>query len=202
MIPNQQLAIDVSNNNPIHAGELQIAKPALLICKATEGTGYQDPTYANHRGLAHNAGIQFGSYLFLHPKSSGSEADYFMEYAKPTVRDVIAVDVETSDGASMQDVAKRALTCLQRLRAVAPSDPLLYCSSSWWKTLTEFEPNLKSFAVWEAQYPGKFTQWAPILATLRVKLRSGATVKLWQWTDHYKIGNRYFDASRIFGGSV
>lgn len=197
MLTNQQLAIDVSNNNPINSLELKTASPALLLTKATEGTDFKDKTYPAHRILAHNAGIRFGSYLFLHPTAPGSEAQYYLDYAKPNNNDVIAVDVEVSDGVQMQRVAERALQCLTYLRAHAPSDPLLYCSYSWWKTLVVYEPDLKSYAVWEAQYPGAFTRWTPGIAALRMKLRNGATVKLWQWTDHYKVGSRYFDASRI-----
>jgi len=201
-IPLNRLAIDVSNVNPISLQELRQASPQLLIAKATEGTSFKDDTYESHRSIARTYSCQFGSYLFLHPNSPGSEAQYYLDFAKPTIHDAIFVDVETTDGVGMDRVARRALECLKYLRAHAPSDPLIYCSASWWKTLVAYEPELKSYAIWEAQYPGAFTRWTPALATLRIKLRNGATVKLWQWTDHYRVGNRYFDASRMFAPAV
>lgn len=196
MLAQSRLCIDVSNNNPIGASELLRVKPQLLIAKATEGDWFQDHTYAAHRSLAASNGIRFGSYLFLHPGSKGNEAEFFLEYAKPTKEDEIAVDVEVHDGFGMPVVAHRALTCLTYLKDKG-FYPLLYCSASWWLELVNWEPKLKLFHVWEAQYPGRFERWVPELAAKRIKLLHGATVDLWQWTDRYQIGNKYYDASRI-----
>lgn len=196
-LPASRLCIDVSNRNPITSAELSQIRPALLIAKATEGTGFRDSFLGQHRTAAAAVGCAFGSYLFLHPGSVGSEADYFWEYAQPRPGELVAVDVEVTDGRPMGEVAHRAYACLHRLEQLGAVHPLLYCSSSWWRTLVAAEPRLRGYRAWEAQYPGRLERWVPSLVKLRWRLGGGATVGLWQWTDHFAAVGRYFDASRL-----
>ena len=73
----------------------------------------------------------------------------------------------------------------------------LYASASYWQPLHRERPELRRLRVWEADYPGRFTRWFPRLAAMRVRLRHGVTVVMWQWTDRYQLGGRGFDASRL-----
>jgi len=126
-----RLVLDVSNNNPISTDSLRVAKPAMLVCKATEGITFQDSTLGLHRLTAHSLGIPFGSFLFLHPMTHGNEADYYLHYAKPRPDEMVVVDVEVTDGYGMDVVAHRAISCLHFLAVNLPQSPVLYCSASW-----------------------------------------------------------------------
>lgn len=192
-----QLVLDVSNVNPINLSLFRESGAAALIAKATEGTGFEDRLLADHRTVARMAGKPFGSYLFLHPDSAGSEAEFYLNYARPKVGEIqpiIDAEVTTQGTAAL---ARRALSCAQALERQG-YDPIVYASASIWQAMYAAEPKLQRYRVWEADYPGRFTRWFPSLAARRIRLKHGATVVLWQWTDAFAVGGRRFDASRLF----
>lgn len=181
------VVIDTSNNNPISLTQLKEAKPAALICKATEGTNFKDATYPGQRELARKLGIPFGAYLFLHPGSKGDEAEFFLEYAKPKPGDLQPViDVEIRDGASFATVAARAESCAKALEAKG-FHPLLYSYTSFLQDLYHYQPQLTRLRVWQAAY-----------TSIRPVLGHGATVVMWQFSETYPVGGGRFDASRSF----
>lgn len=191
-----KLVLDVSNVNPINLATFRSARAVALIAKATEGTSFQDRTLGEHRTVASMAGVPFGSYLFLHPDSAGSEAGFYLKYARPHRGDIQPIiDAEVTN-LGIPELARRTQSCAVALEAEGYR-PLLYASSSVWQEMIKADPSLKRLRVWEAQYPGRFTRWLPRLATLRIRLRHGVTVVLWQWTDAYAIGKRHFDASAL-----
>lgn len=192
-----RLVLDVSNNTPITASEVRASKAVALIAKETEGVSFKDGTAARHRDVARACGIPFGGYLFLRMTSQGSEADAFLRYAKLRAGDIQPViDAEVTDGHTMTQVAKRVDAEARTLERHGYR-PILYASSSFWLGLYSAHPSLRRLRVWEAQYPGRFTRWTPRLARLRIRLRHGATVVLWQWTSSYAIGHKRYDASRL-----
>lgn len=194
------LILDVSNNNTIDEPTLRRSGAEALIAKATEGTTFVDAALEQHRQAARNAGVPFGSYLFLHPSSSGNEAGFYLEHAHPRPGDLQPmIDCEVSDGQSLQIVAGRAHSCALELERNGYR-PLLYGPGSFLQSLFGAQPLLRRLHVWEAQYPGRFTRWAPAIARLRYRLGNGASVVLWQWTELYAVGGRYFDASRLLTG--
>ena len=191
------LVIDVSNTNPIGEQTLRRSGAAALIAKATEGTSFEDVTYPSHRAAAQSAGVPFGAYLFLHPYSQGSEAEFFLAYAKPRAGDLQPIiDCEVTDGAPMAVVAERCQACAAVLQK-AGYRPILYSNLSFLRSLIMLQPKLKGLRLWEAQYPGRLTTWSPALAKLRISVASGVTVCLWQWTQTYAAGGRSYDASRL-----
>ena len=191
-----KLVIDSSNNNPITAAELRLSGAVALIAKATEGTVFEDKTLANQRAAARQVGVPFGSYLFLHPNSRGSEAAFYLNYARPEAGDIQPIiDAEVTT-LGIPELARRSQSCALALEAEGYR-PLLYASASIWKQLVKVEPKLKRLRVWEADYPGRFTRWFPRLSALRIALTKGVTVVLWQWTDAYAVGRSRFDASAL-----
>jgi GH25 family lysozyme M1 (1,4-beta-N-acetylmuramidase) len=189
-----RLVLDVSNNRPITGRDFKASGSVALIAKATEGSTYEDKTLRTHRTIAGVAGKPFGSYLFLHPDSKGSEAGFYLDYARPRKGDIQPIiDAEVTNlGAT--ELAKRVQRCARALEAEGYK-PILYASSSIWKELVSRNPALKRLRVWEAQYPGRFSRWFPRLAKLRVRLGSGVSVVLWQFTDAYNVNGKLYDAS-------
>ena len=191
-----KLVLDVSNVNPIDTYTFARSGAVALIAKATEGTSFQDKKLGYHRIVARAASKPFGSYLFLHPNSSGSEALFYLKYARPKPGDIEPIiDAEVTN-LGTDELARRTQSCARALEAEGYR-PILYASAGIWKQLVAAQPSLKRLRVWEAQYPGRFARWFPRLATLRIRLRQGVSVVLWQWTDAYAIDGRHFDASAL-----
>ena len=177
------MILDVSNTNPIDRATLGELGPEALYCKATEGTWFKDATYGGHRQLAKAEGVPFGGYLFLHPRSPGNEAQYFLTYAKPRAGDLQPViDAEVRDAATFAQVAARVDSCAKVLEG-AGFKPLLYSYTSFLQNLLTAVPDLSRLRVWQAAY-----------TMSRPKVGQGASVVLWQFTDHL---NGY-DASKRF----
>lgn len=192
----KRLVLDVSNVNPIDGRRLAIASPAALIAKASEGDNFRDALYERHRRLASQQRTVFGSYHFLRVASTGDEADFYLGFAAPRPGDLQPV-VDAEDlSAGPEALARRAYDCLAALERRGYR-PLLYASSSVWLQLIRFEPGLRRFRVWEADYPGRFTRWLPRLAAFRVRLRHGVSVTLWQFTDAYQVDGHGYDASLL-----
>jgi GH25 family lysozyme M1 (1,4-beta-N-acetylmuramidase) len=188
--------LDVSNVNPIDPKTFTESGSVALIAKATEGTSFQDKTLGAHRTVARSARKPFGSYLFLHPNSTGSEAAFYLKYARPRVGDIQPIiDAEVTN-LGTAELAKRTESCARALEAEGYR-PLLYASAGIWRELVKVDPKLKRLRVWEAQYPGRFTRWFPRIARLRIRLGTGVSVVLWQWTDSYAVGGRRYDASAL-----
>lgn len=191
-----KLVLDVSNNRPISARDFKASGSVALIAKATEGTSFQDKTLSAHRTTAGINGKPFGSYLFLHPDSAGSEAAAYLKFARPRrgdIQPIIDAEVTTMGTA---ELARRAQACARALEAKGYA-PILYASAGIWTSLVAAQPRLKRLRVWEAQYPGRYTRWFPRLAALRIRLQHGVSVVMWQWTDSYAVGGRRYDASAL-----
>jgi GH25 family lysozyme M1 (1,4-beta-N-acetylmuramidase) len=191
-----KIVLDVSNNAPISATTFEQSGSVALIAKATEGTSFQDDTLGAHRKVAGDRHKPFGSYLFLHPDSSGSEAAFYLRYARPRRGDIQPIiDAEVTN-LGTADLARRTEACVKALE-VYGYKPILYASAGIWTSLIAAEPALKRLKVWEADYPGRFVRWFSSLARLRIRLRHGVDVVMWQWTDSYAVGGRHYDASAL-----
>lgn len=193
-----KLVLDVSNNAPIDITTFKASGAVALLAKATEGTSFQDDTLGLHRSAARVVGKPFGSYLFLHPDSQGNEAAFYLRYARPKVGDIQPIIDAEVTSLGTKELAARVDSCASALER-AGYRPLLYASSSIWEELILWKPSLKRLRVWEAQYPGRFTRWFPWLAKLRVRLRHGVSVVLWQWSSTYAVEGHHYDASKLFG---
>lgn len=191
-----KLVLDTNSYHPARLDDVRASKTVALINKATEGTSYQDKTLSNARTVAELAKIPFGSYVFLRPSSKGSEAKFYLDYARPRRGDIEPIIDAEDMSVGISALAKRTQSCAKALEAEGYK-PILYASSSIWQEMIALEPSLKRLRVWEAQYPGRFSRWLPRLAALRVKLRHGVTVVLWQWTDAYAVNGRRYDASAL-----
>jgi lysozyme len=192
------IAIDISNNNPASRLTIESSGAKVLICKATEGANFEDKTLAAARANAKALGIRFGTYIFLHSATKGSEAGEYLKYAKPKKDELVIIDSEPGgqDGEPISSLAHRTDACARALEQKG-FRPILYSSSSVWEEMVSAVPALKRLRVWEAQYPGRFTRWFPALARLRQKLGRGASVVMWQFTDSYAVGPYRFDASLV-----
>lgn len=72
----------------------------FVVHKATEGTNYVDPSYAERRKEVHANGVLFGAYHFARPRvgNARAEAKFFLEHAAPHKGELVPMlDLEVND---------------------------------------------------------------------------------------------------------
>jgi len=107
--------------------------------KASEGTSYVDPTYADNRAEANAAGIVVGAYHFAQPDSDANdavdEADHFVDTADVKSGDIVPVlDLETSNGMSVADLQDWTFAWLEEVEAKTGVKPMIYTGPWFWET--------------------------------------------------------------------
>jgi lysozyme len=94
--------IDLSHFNTVTSfSEIKAGGIAGVIHKATQGTGYVDPTYATRRTQALAAGLWWGAYHFGINEDGKAQADYFLSIVKPGPQDLLALDFEEDSSSQM-----------------------------------------------------------------------------------------------------
>lgn len=123
--------IDVSN----WQGSVDWAKYAddgmkFGFAKATEGTNYSDVQFAHNWSGMRSHDIVRGAYHFAHPKNGGkAEADYFLSHVRSQGLhdgDLLALDLEVSDGKSASAVASYARAWCERVHQETGVPPVVY----------------------------------------------------------------------------
>lgn len=65
-----------------------------VIYKATEGSGYTDPTYVAQQQAAKTEGLKWGAYHFATAASLNGQIDNFLRYAAPDPDELFCLDWE------------------------------------------------------------------------------------------------------------
>lgn len=110
---------------------------AAIILKASEGTGWTDPTFAGFCARAKRVGLAVAAYHYLH---TGSEAAQAAHCAACVPRDV-PVFVDCEAGATLAGT----YTFARALRAAGRRVPVIYCSNQptgygWWRAAYLSDP--------------------------------------------------------------
>ncbi|WP_026360597.1 lysozyme [Amycolatopsis nigrescens] len=120
----------------------------FVYVKATEGTGYVNPQFAQQYDGSRGAGLIRGSYHFARPDVSGgaAQADYFIDHGGGWTSDGRtlpgALDVEYNpygDACYAMDPARMTgwiKDFAARYLARTGRSSLIYTSTSWWKRCT------------------------------------------------------------------
>jgi Glycosyl hydrolases family 25 len=113
------LILDLSSNNPhpIDFKAVAASGVSAVIVKATEGTGYTNPYYAEDMAGARAAGLQVAAYHFASFGDVAAEAAYFKSVAGA---DAKVLDIEMSTDTAWMNA----------FRANLPSVSMLYGSGS------------------------------------------------------------------------
>jgi lysozyme len=103
---------------------------AFAFAKATEGIGFRDALFPhNWQGMKSN-GIVRGAYDFAHPANDPvAEADYFISYVRSQglgAGDMLALDLEVTDGLRPAAVASYATRWCQRVSTHTNIKPIVY----------------------------------------------------------------------------
>lgn len=136
--------IDVSTwNGTIKWGKVAAAGYGFAFGKATEGTSYNDQTYATNRNASEAAGLVFGAYHFARPSGSTmagatasaiSQANHFLAVAAPQPGELPPVlDLEVTGKLPKSRLLAWTLAWLDQVYARTGVEPFLYTSPNFWK---------------------------------------------------------------------
>jgi lysozyme len=162
----QTEGVDVSS----HQGN--VAWPSLwdsgvrwAYVKATEGTSYRNPYYAQQYGGSHDVGMIRGAYHFATPDTAGgaAQADYFVDHGGGWTKDgrtlpgVLDIEYnpygETCYGRTASQMVGWIRDFLDRYEARTGREAVIYTSTSWWKQCTgNYSGFGSSNPLWVARY--------------------------------------------------
>jgi lysozyme len=152
-MPDTNAVIDLShfNSNP---NFVQAKADGILgvFHKATQGTGYFDPTYTAHRAQALAAGLLWGAYHFGTGADGVEQADFFLRHTGPASGALLVLDLEANpQGPSMPLAEARAF--VTHIQAVTGRWPGLY-AGAYLKELLGVHPDpiLANCWFWLSQY--------------------------------------------------
>jgi lysozyme len=173
MVTGTNSIIDLSHHNGnVNLVKAKAAGIAGVIQKATQGTGFKDPTFDTNRRKAADAGLLFGAYHFGTGADGVEQADFFVSTVQPTLGDLLVLDFECNpQGPTMSLEEARAF--VTHVQAVNARFPGIY-SGHFLKELlgSADEPVLAQCWLWIAQYgptpviPHAWSDWT-----------------MWQYTD-------------------
>ncbi|PXX39799.1 glycoside hydrolase family 25 protein [Undibacterium pigrum] len=146
--------IDVSHyQGTVNWYEVAAAGTGFAFAKATEGTSYQDPQFANNWFGMQAAGILRGAYHFYQGSDDPvAQANDFIhtvgtlsDYDLPPV-----IDLETLGGASSAALIAGVQTWLDTVEQALGRTPMIYTDTSFWD---EYMNNQFSrYPLWIAEY--------------------------------------------------
>lgn len=198
----QTLGMDVSS----HQGNVNWASwwsqgRKFAYVKATEGTSYTNPYFAQQYNGSYNVGMIRGAYHFALPNSSSgaAQADWFVNHGGGWSGDGKtlpgALDIEynpygaTCYGLSQASMRSWIASFTSRYKARTGRDAVIYTTTDWWSQCTG---NTSAFAatnpLWIARYSG----------TVGTLPAGWGYYTFWQYTDSPLDTNRFNgDLSRL-----
>jgi GH25 family lysozyme M1 (1,4-beta-N-acetylmuramidase) len=154
--------------------------------KATEGTYYTNPYFAQQYNGSYNVGMIRGSYHFARPDTTtgATQADYFVAHGGGWSADGKtlpgAVDMEynpygaTCYGLSQAGMVSWVRSFVNEYHAKTTRYPVIYTTTDWWTSCTgNYSGFWATVPLWLARY-----------ASTAGTLPAGAGVySFWQWAD-------------------
>jgi GH25 family lysozyme M1 (1,4-beta-N-acetylmuramidase) len=149
--------VDLSNNNDGHHISTAIASTnnAFIFAKASEGQHTGDSEHSTIVKAARAAKKAVGHYHFAHPTQDPiKEADNFLSHAGAKSGEVLALDLEASEGSWRQRLTY-ALKWLAYVRTKTGAKPLFYTYTSYIEGLLSVASQaekdaLRSYPLWVA----------------------------------------------------
>ncbi len=122
--------IDLSSYQPSFDWSAEIGRISFAFIKATEGTTIRDPDFTAYWARAKELGLVRGAYHFAHPgNGAATEARAFLDVVQAhglNAGDLLALDLETSDGLSPARVAEYARNWCADVHKETGHTPVVY----------------------------------------------------------------------------
>ncbi|MFI0982427.1 lysozyme [Streptomyces sp. NPDC021093] len=182
----QTEGVDVSSHQGnVNWAALWTSGVKWAYAKATEGTGYKNPYFAQQYNGSYNSGMIRGAYHFALPNSSSgaAQATYFAGNGGGWSRDGRtlpgALDIEWNPygaqcyGKTQSQMVAWIRDFLNTYKARTGRDAVIYTATSWWKSCTG------NYAGFGASNP----LWVARYNTTVGELPAGwGTYTMWQYT--------------------
>lgn len=131
--------LDVSGYQPnTNWSTVQNAGYSFAIIKATEGTGYVNPYFAQDWAATKSLGIIRGAYHFFHANiDPTAQAQHFVDTVGALGIDdlPLTLDLEVTDSQSDATVVSTALTFLQKVEELSGKTPIIYLSPGFFSAI-------------------------------------------------------------------
>lgn len=96
------VVIDLSHFNTVTSfSAIKAGGIVGVLHKATQGTGWMDPTYVSRKQEALDAGLWWGAYHFGTNADGAAQAQYFLSKVNPGPNDLLALDFEENPSSQM-----------------------------------------------------------------------------------------------------
>lgn len=168
--------IDISN----YQAGINLSGWHAVCGKASEGSGWADPSFATFRMHAAGVGAYFFGYHFLHEGNGAGQADFYFGHAGRTP---CMIDFEPTAGSNPQ--IGDAVAFAQRLRSRGCPCELIYCPRWYWGNLGSpslgpvSELGLKLVSSSYSAYSDSGPGWNPY---------GGMVPQIWQYTSTLSTG--------------
>ncbi len=158
---NLAFGIDVSNyQGKVDWPTVAANGVVFAYAKATEGTGFIDPTFAANWAGMKAAGIARGAYHYFRPREDPqAQASIFAQTVGPLEPNDMppAVDVEATDGVTGPALVERVLRVLVLVEALLKKRPIIYTSAGFWNAYVRDATGswpawTPSYYLWVANY--------------------------------------------------
>lgn len=152
------LGVDIARyqGNPAPIKAIVKAGAGFIIAKATEGTGYVDPSFAKNMALIKASTAVPGNYHFLWGGDGAGQCDHFLDTIGNPNGLICAVDVETVRSGPDPEYAD-VKAFVKRFRDKAPGHPLVLYTGAWFWTSRQFgnpDASALDLFLWNARYTG------------------------------------------------
>jgi lysozyme len=174
-MPNNKV-IDISHHNQgnLNFAAAKAAGVLGVISKATQGSGYRDPTYNERKAAALDAGMLWGAYHFGTAADVDAQVSNFLGKVHPDANTLCALDFEKNEATPTNSLTvAKARQFVQKLDQ-ALGRPIVIYGGRFMKDLLggQNDAVLGQHRLWYAQY-GDAPQIPP----------TWSQFWLWQFTD-------------------
>lgn len=125
-----------------------------VIFKASQGTGYRDPTYEKSRRLAKQAGLLWGAYHFGTAGDVRTQVNTYLAAAQPDADTLICLDFEKNEQTPANTMnPQQALQFLDLVTQKLGRRPRFYTGPHMYSVFGKVpQPQFAGYRVWWARY--------------------------------------------------
>lgn len=153
----------------------------FVICKATQGTSFVDPSCDTHYQSAKKLGLKLGVYHYASGGDPIAEADFFVKNIKGYIGEAILVlDWERNQNPRFNEHASWCLKFLDRVKSLTGIKPLVYMSASVLQMANWTSVVNGDYGLWIAGYPDNRNSWD--VPTFPYSFRPWPFYAIWQYT--------------------
>jgi lysozyme len=122
----------------------------FVSVKASQGTNYVNPLYAQQLAWARTNGRLVMHYHFNNMGPWQAEADYFLAHADIRAGELVSLDME--NGALDAASAAWALQWMRYVDSKVTGTPVIYLNQAWARFMGVAQPGLRNYPLWIADY--------------------------------------------------